>query len=361
MASKSPRLVPLSEAPPGEEVDFFALLARKEDALTRDGKPFVRAAFRDARREIVAPVWRDSPYFEECRSRWKPGQTFKIRGVVKESATYGPSIDLRKIRETTPADSAQGFDADSLRPAPPQGASGTWDELSALVAARVRRPELRRLLSDLLDRHREQLLPLPGGRHHHAYPGGLLEHLLSVARIALSLAECYAADSEASALLDRDLLAAGAILHDLGKVRETVVDPDGGASATPAGELVGHLFFGRDLLLEGVREAAAAGRPLDPEVVLRLEHLIVSHHKQSDTASPRPPMTPEALLVHHADDLDVRFHILRQALREDSPSTLFTSARNSLNTKLYRGPAAASKPKQNDADGDESTGAATGV
>jgi 3'-5' exoribonuclease len=131
--------------------------------------------------------------------------------------------------------------------------------------------------------------------------------------------------------LNRDLVIAGAILHDIGKLREVEVTPAGGAY-TPAGELIGHVLLGRDMLRE-----AAAGKPIDAETLLRLEHIIVSHQRLPEWGSPKPPMTPEALLVHYADDLDAKLHAAHEALAEPGGNGFVTSNRNALGQKLFRG------------------------
>ena len=96
--------------------------------------------------------------------------------------------------------------------------------------------------------------------------------------------------------------------------------------------MIGHILQGRDMLRE-----AAAGRTIEPEILLRLEHIIVSHQRLPEWGSPKPPMTPEALLVHYADDLDAKFHMLHAALRDDATPGPLTSKKNVLGQQFYRG------------------------
>ena len=124
---------------------------------------------------------------------------------------------------------------------------------------------------------------------------------------------------------------AGAILHDIGKLREIEEHPQG-AEYTAAGNLIGHILQGRDIVRE-----AAAGRAIDPDLLLRLEHIIVSHQRLPEWGSPKPPMTPEALLVHYADDLDAKYHMMAAILREDTNPGPVTSKKNVLYQKVYRG------------------------
>lgn len=158
------------------------------------------------------------------------------------------------------------------------------------------------------------------------------KHVLSVARNAAFLADKYDADyPDLRPRLDKSLVVAGAILHDIGKLRELEVRPEG-AAYTPAGSLIGHTLQGRDM----VREAAAAAG-LDGDRLLRLEHIIVSHQRLPEWGSPKPPMTPEALLVHYADDVDAKFHMMYAALRDDPGDGAFTSKKNALMQQVYRG------------------------
>ena len=173
-------------------------------------------------------------------------------------------------------------------------------------------------------------------RNHHAYVGGLLEHTLSVTRTCVYLADKYAEYyPEMKPPLDKDLVVAGGILHDIGKLREMEQRPEG-ATHTAEGSLIGHILIGRDM----VREAAAAmqGEPtLTGDTLLRLEHVIIAHQGRPEWGSPKPPMTPEALLVHFADDLDAKYAMMVAVLREDTTPGPVTSKKNILMQHVYRG------------------------
>lgn len=342
-AFRNLRVLSLSELTAGQEADFFALLTSKEALQTRDGKPFYKVGFRDAIREVSVPIWGDSPFADECREQWTPGESYKIRAVYKETS-YGPQLEIRRIRAVTAADAADGFDPALLRPASRFDAAAMHAELVSIAATRIAHGGVRALVTEIYTQHRERLLALPAAtRNHHAFAGGYLEHVLSVTKSCLFLADKYADYyPDLAPPLDKDLVIAGAMLHDIGKLRELEVTADG-AQFTSAGELIGHVLQGRDILRE-----AAAWPTIDAERRLRLEHLIVSHQRLPEWGSPKPPMTPEALLVHYADDLDAKFHMVYQVLRDDHPQAAVTSARNVLQQKFYRGPtgdAAASAEK----------------
>jgi len=334
---RSMLITPLSEMQNGQVADLFALLSSKEEQKTRDGKLYFRVTFRDAARAVSFPIWADSPWALACRDEWTPGECYKIRGQYRETE-YGPQLEIEKIRPATPADTADGFDPTELRPHSRFPAVAMFDQLCDLVQERIACPPLARLVLAILVSHRDTLLTLPAAKHHHhAFLAGFLEHVLSVTRTAVFFADKY--DDyypDLSPRLDKDLVVAGAVLHDIGKVRELALTSLG-TDYTPAGHLIGHILQGRDIVLEQAARQEQEGHPLDAERLLRLEHMIISHQRLPEWGSPKPPMTPEALLVHYADDLDAKYHMVYQALRDDKTAGPLTSPRNFLEQRLYRG------------------------
>jgi 3'-5' exoribonuclease len=146
---------------------------------------------------------------------------------------------------------------------------------------------------------------------HHAYAGGLLDHILKVAQTADALACAYDAD--------RDLLLAGAILHDIGKLEELADASNPGY--TREGNLLGHITLGVVI----VRNACLAIPDFPSDLRTRLEHLVVSHHGSRQMGSPVEPMTVEAFILSAADDLDARIYQIRQHLADDPGEGEFTS------------------------------------
>jgi 3'-5' exoribonuclease len=322
----------LAELTTGQEADFFALLSRKEEMATREGKPYWRVTFRDARRQVSFPVWDNSPWAVECRDRWTPGAFYKLRAMYRETS-YGGQLDIRKIREVAEADTADGFDPAMCLPQSRFEPRAMMEELLALGREKIPPGPLQQLVQSILSAHQDLLLRLPAARrNHHACAGGWLEHTLSVTRTATFLAEKYAQlYPDLQPPLDVGMVVAGAILHDIGKLRELDPQPEL-AAYTAEGELIGHILLGRDIVRE-----AAAGVPLPSDMLLRLEHLILSHQRLPEWGSPKPPMTPEALLVHYADDSDAKFAIMAGILRDDVTPGLMTSDKNLLRQKVYRG------------------------
>src|SRR5438270_5295008 len=152
-----------------------------------------------------------------------------------------------------------------------------------------------------------------GTRVHHAYLGGLLEHVVTMLDAADRLAPLYPD-------LNRDLLLMGVFLHDLGKVRELSYDWSFGY--TDEGQLVGHLVIGVQMLNDkAARVPDLTGEPFPPDVLLRLQHMIVSHHGSYEFGSPKLPMTPEAIALHYLDNLDAKVHTFVRDIDEDRNGT----------------------------------------
>jgi 3'-5' exoribonuclease len=328
----SVKTLPLSDLCDGQEADFFALLSEKQELTTRDGKPYYRVTFRDARREVGFPIWSDSALAEPCRSEWAPGQFYKLRAVLKQS-NYGPQLEIKKIRAVEDGDREDGFDPLMCQPTSRFNSVEMFAELMNIVESRIENRPLRELVSDIMEQNREQLLVWPAAKkNHHACVSGYLEHVLNVTRTCCHLAEKYVElYDDLEPPINTDVIVAGAVLHDIGKLRELTTTP-AGAEYTAAGCLIGHVLQGRDIVRE-----AAAGRSIDPETLLRLEHVIVSHQRLPEWGAPKPPMTPEALIVHYADDLDAKLHMLVCTIKEDTTEGPVTSKRNAMAQQFYRG------------------------
>jgi 3'-5' exoribonuclease len=330
--TKGARVITLSELCEGEETDFFALLSEKQELTTRDGKPYFRVTFRDANREVGFPIWSDSPFAEACRTQWMPGQFYKLRATLRQTG-YGPQLEIKRIRPVEESDREAGFNPFMFQRTSRFDPVEMFAELMNIVDSQIEDTALGQLVSDILEQNREQLLVWPAAKkNHHAWVSGYLEHVLNVTRTCCHLAEKYAAlYDNLDPPLNKDVIIAGAVLHDIGKLRELEVGPSG-TEYTAAGCLIGHVLQGRDIVRE-----AAADRPIDQETLLRLEHVIVSHQRLAEWGAPKPPMTPEALIVHYADDLDAKLQMMVSTLMEDTTSGPVTTKRNAMAQPFYRG------------------------
>ena len=319
---RKPVLVKLSELRPGEYADCFVQLAEKSRGTTRDGNPFFTCKYRDARRTVGAvPIWGDAPLYEPAQ-HWTVGQYFKVRATLAEHEKYGPQLDIEQVRPVEERDRADGFTELDFIDRTRQDPEAMFAELEALTTAEVADVPLRTLVLNLLTANAAALKTLPASaRHYYPFAGGWLEHTLSVARACAWLAERYAERfPELTPPLNRGLVVAAAVLHDIGRVREFDSPPGLPAKAGVPGELFGHLFLAYDMI-----RAAAAGVPdLDPQLLDLLLHCVITHQKLPAWGSPSLPCIPEVLILHHADDLDAKFEMYARCLTRDTADGPFT-------------------------------------
>jgi 3'-5' exoribonuclease len=159
---------------------------------------------------------------------------------------------------------------------------------------------------------------------HHAYIGGLLEHTLSMAVLADKIAEHYKG-------LDRDLLVSGALLHDIGKVRE--FNYEMGIDYSNEGRLVNHIVIGVQMLEEKIQTIAAF--PDEPAMLLK--HMLISHHGSKELGSPEPPKTIEAVMLNCIDEMDSRIQAVREFMGKEDPGETWTSFHRLLGRHFYQG------------------------
>jgi 3'-5' exoribonuclease len=198
----------------------------------------------------------------------------------------------------------------------PRPVDEMWAELLARIES-VQDPALRKLLSAMVQQHGDRLRIWPAARRvHHAYRSGLLEHVLKIMEVSLFLADQYGAR--------RDLLIAGALLHDIGKLQELSYETS--TDYTIEGNLVGHIVIGVGML----RDAARAQGDVPEDLLIELQHLILSHHGELEFGSPVKPMTVEAFLLAAVDDLDAKLHQIRRHLEDDDSPGPFTSMHKRL-------------------------------
>jgi 3'-5' exoribonuclease len=315
----------IGELKEGAPVQQFFLVRQAESRTDKSGKPFLSLVLGDKSGTMVARVWSD--VLAKCPGPFIPGDYVWVRGQV---ASY--KGDLQLIVNDIISVAAQralgkeprGFDPELLHLATPYDRQQLWGELWELAAGNLQ-PPLKDLVLRLLDRYREDFLVCPAARlYHHPYLGGLLEHTWCVARHTLASLAVYPD-------LNPDLALAGAILHDLGKVKE-IASPQAPELTVP-GQLVGHIVLGWEM----VREEARALEFPDPTLLVQLEHIILSHHGSLEFGSPIPPKTREALLVYFLDDLDAKLKMMDTHLQSDSGDGDFTTYHRVLQRDLYKG------------------------
>lgn len=327
-------IVPLHQLTAGQQADSFALLTECHKSTTRDGKPYYACRFSDGQRTVAYMVWADGPWFKACEAEWQQGQVYKLRLTYTEHEKYGPQLELQNIRPANDGDLADGFDPSQFVERSRFDAQAMFQELLTLTEKEIGHEPLRKLTRGLLVKWEGPLKELPASEQRfHPFRGGWLEHTLSVTKTCMLLAEHYLRHYEGMSALNRDLILCGAVLHNLGRVKEyRSSGPVTPPLPTVPGRLLGHLILGRDL----VREAALAQGDVPTEILDRLEHLLLTYLTLPEWGSPRLPMLPEVLLLHHAIDLDAKLEMYLRALQRDTTPGPFTARDPMLNKQLLK-------------------------
>jgi 3'-5' exoribonuclease len=314
------RLPPIARLEPTSAGWGFFLCTEKSLRTGRGGE-YLALVLSDATGEIAGRILDNVGRF---RDEFESGEFVKAQGRVNLFNGRQQFV-IETIRRVLPdQDRASGFSETSLLPASERPVEEMWSELQALIGG-VTNPRLRTVLEHIICTHEAQLRTWPAGRTvHHAYRGGLLEHVLSMARAGRALAGVYGADA--------DLVVAGALLHDIGKLRELEYDVT--TSYTRDGNLIGHIMLGVLLLHESCR----AVPEVPDSLVTALTHLIVSHHGRKELGSPVEPMSVEAFILAAVDDLDARLDQVRRAIRDDQAGGEFTAYSPRLGRMLWKGP-----------------------
>lgn len=282
----------IKEIVDGLTVQGLFLVREMNRAETKAGKPYLSLVLMDATGEISGKVWENAEQLMgEC----------PVGAVVSVSAQAQAYRNILQLRIDSLNRVPEGeFDLSRFVPSTPGDVRAMAKELTRLAGS-VENPFLRELLLSLFGENRlmQVFKKAPAAKvMHHAYVGGLLEHTLAVARLADSISALYPG-------LDRSLLIAGALLHDLGKLREFNFDSFP-FEYSDRGRLVGHMVLGIEMIQEKINNIS--GFPED--LADRLKHLILSHHGRHEFGSPSLPMMQEAFALNFLDDLDAKINYL---------------------------------------------------
>jgi len=317
----------------GDAVQQYFMVRQSDRGTTKDGKPFLSLGLGDKSGVIKARIWSD--VLAKCPGPFAPGDHVAVQAQVDSfkgelQLKVGYINTVAALREL--GRDLREYDPDLLYLTTSYDRETLWEELWQIAETQIG-PPLGKLVLRILDRYQQEFQVCPAAlRYHHPYLGGLLEHTWFVTRHALASLTIYPE-------LNRDLVLAGAILHDLGKVKELANPP--APERTVPGHLLGHVVLGWEM----VRSEAQAADFSDPVLLVQLEHIILSHHGSMEFGSPIVPKTREALLVNFLDDLDAKLKMMSQHLEGDTGEGDFTSYNRALQRDLYKGgPASAADP-----------------
>jgi len=319
------RHIPVSDIREGLRIEQCFLVKQKSQRSTRTGDPYLEIVLADRSGTIPARAWAEAT--ERYASEFEEGEFVFVQGRAE---TYRNTLQLivesiRRLEDyERESGKIPGFDPALLVPTSAHDIDEMWTSLKRLASSIEPEP-LRRLTETLLDENEGPLKEYPAAiEYHHAYLGGLLEHTLEVARGVKRFAEDFPE-------INLGLAVAGAILHDIGKIKE-FNDPIA-PHHTFSGQLIGHLLLGRDM----IREAARGVPWPDGRLPELLEHIIVSHHGELEFGSAILPKTPEAICVYHFDNLSAKLNMIRLHIERDSETGDFTDWHKLLGRKFFKG------------------------
>lgn len=302
----------------GDRVDDIFVLAEKNMAQKRDGANYLNITLADKTGQVKGVVWDNvDPIARSIGS----GDFVRVKGGISE---YRGALQL-VVKDMTVCSPDEVVPADFL-PATTRDVEKMFARLTQVTAS-IEDPFLKRLFELFWQDNRfvSRFKKAPAAKKmHHAYLGGLLEHTLSMVMLADRVAGHYSG-------LDRDLLIAGAVLHDIGKVDE--FEYSSRIEYSDEGRLVSHIVIAIQMLEEKLGKIDAYPR----KRANLLKHMIVSHHGAREFGSPEPPKTIEAVLLHFIDEIDSKINGIREFMASDDSDENWTGYHRLLERHFYKG------------------------
>ena len=321
----------VNELKPNQLVETSFLVQSKEIRQKKGGELYLSLFLADRTGELDAKMWDN---VTEVLNEFERDDFVKVKGIIQVFHNK-PQMTIHKVRRM---DESEVQFTDYF-PSSKRDAGEMWLELRGIVAA-VSNPHLKGLLEAVLDdeeiARRYRLAPA-AKQIHHAFLGGLIEHVLSVCGLAKATAAHYAN-------IDSDLLITGAVLHDIGKIYE--LNYERGFSYSNEGQLIGHISIAMRMVGDKLRDLP----DFPPLLRALVEHMILSHHGKLEFGSPKVPQFPEALLLHYLDDLDSKMEAMRALIDNDRQLegcfTTYNSAleRSALKKDRYLNPEPTAAP-----------------
>lgn len=307
-----------------ESIDQVFVASDKQLRPNRAGALYLQVALSDRSGSIAARVW------NATETLYKAFDNGDYVHVVGAAQLYQGAMQIiaTKLHKVDPSE----VDEADFTPLPAVAVDRLVLRLGEILRT-MSDPALQNLAECFLidESFMAKLTMAPAGtKNHHAYHGGLLEHIVGLMELVLHVAPCYPQ-------INRDMLLMGAFLHDLGKTGE--LSYEHGLGYTDEGQLIGHLVMAVEMLNTKIAEAEKlSGEPMPEETVLRLKHIILSHHGEYAFGSPKLPMTVEAIALAMLDNLDAKINTFSTLMKEDpNVDSAWTTYNPNLDRKLYKG------------------------
>lgn len=308
----------INEINAGEKIEGFFLLKSIDLKTSSNNKKYLDLNLCDKTGEMNAKLWE---YEEGDETKFSSSSLVKVRGSV---SLWNNTLQLKieKIRESNNQDNVN---LEDFVPVAPLQADFMYDEILK-YANNMTNISIKNIVIAILQEKQSKLMHYPAAKkNHHAIKSGLLFHVLTMLHAGEKLCEIYS-------FLNRDLLYAGIMLHDIAKLEEMEANELGIVSEyTVEGQLLGHITQGIKKI-ELVAEAVGA----DKESTMLLQHMILSHHYEPEYGSPVKPMFPEAELLHHLDIIDARMYDMKRVTGEVEAGSFSEKVYSLDNRKIYK-------------------------
>ncbi|WP_203334876.1 3'-5' exoribonuclease YhaM [Planococcus beigongshangi] len=282
----------------GETIDEFLLIKQSVKGVTTTGNPFMSLVLQDKSGDIEAKLWDTKDEHEKL---------FAAETIVRvggEIHNYRGKNQLR-IKSIRPAKPEENQSIGDLLPASEKSTDQLFEEIMQYLFE-MENPQIQRITRHILKKHQQSVLTYPAAtRNHHDYVSGLADHVVSMLQLGKALLAIYPT-------LNKDLLYAGIILHDIGKVFE--LSGPIATTYTVEGNLLGHI----SIMVTEISKTADE-LEIEGEEVMLLQHMVLSHHGKEEWGSPKRPMIKEAEMLHYIDNIDAKMMMLDRALEKTKP------------------------------------------
>jgi 3'-5' exoribonuclease len=302
----------------GDSIEDIFVLAEKNLAQKRNGENYLNLTLSDKTGRIKGVVWDN---VDRISHETSTGEFVYVRGAVAE---YRGSLQM--VVRGMEISNSEAVDPQDFLPATDRDVDKMYARLVEITSL-MDNPFLKRLFELFWadETFSVAFKTAPAAKKmHHAYLGGLLEHTLSMAVLADRIVPHYSG-------IDRDMLIAGVILHDIGKIREFVYDMK--IDYSDEGRLVSHIVIAVQILEEKLRMID----DFPEQQAVLLKHMIISHHGTREFGSPEPPKTIEAVLLNYIDEIDARVNGIREFMAGEDSNEIWTSYHRLLGRHFYRG------------------------
>lgn len=306
----------ITQLQPGDAVNQFLLIKQATKGVTTVGKPFMTLILQDKSGDIEAKLWDTN---EEHEKMYQPQVIVKIGGEIHEYRGKN-QLRIKQIRLAKPED---GIQINDLIPSAATPKETLFEELTQFFFE-IKNPKISRITRFLMKKYQSELTVFPAAsKNHHDYVSGLLDHIVHMLRLGKAICELYPS-------LNKDLVYAGIILHDIGKVKE--LSGPVSTTYTVEGNLLGHITIMVDEIGQAAKELGIEG-----EEVMVLQHIVLSHHGKEEWGSPKKPMIQEAEILHYIDNIDAKMNMLTRALNKTKPGE-FTERIFALDNRSFYKP-----------------------